>query len=639
MKRVVSILLFAVLVSGCMKHENLYNAEQAAEEDAKKNFPIQNIDPDQDWNMTTSRSLNVSVNEKTGGIYTIKIYDSYPFNSDGAYLLAKEEVKDGETKTIKFDAPTILERVYVLRQLTSTDYFVKVSDLDNEQFAVTFGDAPARAMEVRSVVKAVSIDSKYKQCPSDAVQLTTGQEVVDFKKNKTGNYVIVKGYSITAKDGVSLGKDAHLYIEGSLILKDKLNLQDGASVSVLNGGSLKIAGDLDLNAENGSQKEDAVFYNAGTVEANSDMILAKAVWVNDGTFNLTVSKTCAIGHDAKVQNNCRFIIGTKKNNLATALEIGSSEGSVTAQFSNQGYVEVNGNSIWHKGATINLAGGAVFNITQTLKLGNVTVVKGENIRILAKDDALIKADKLVGDNGKEEIEVEGTVWFAANEVESGNKLDLNKLPLKKHTLVESDVKDPSKCNVGYQITESTDDNDKLAVTTYGFEDTVSGATDYDFNDVVFHVSNLIDNKIKVTLVAAGATNAITAQYSLNNGVNYTDMSFNGESEVHAAFGKPITEMINTNRSITIPDSNFPSYEIENVPDGFSFATNGRICIKVDDTIIDSHNKISKVPYALSVPIAWAYPTERVRIDVMYEKFGGWGENMDENKDWYMFKTE
>ena len=45
MKKSLSILLFAVLASGCMKRENLYDEERAAEEEAKKNFPVQNIDP------------------------------------------------------------------------------------------------------------------------------------------------------------------------------------------------------------------------------------------------------------------------------------------------------------------------------------------------------------------------------------------------------------------------------------------------------------------------------------------------------------------------------------------------------------------------------------------------------------------
>ena len=84
MKKSLSILLFAVLASGCMKRENLYDEERAAEEEAKKNFPVQNIDPEQDWNMGTSRSLNVSVNEKTGETYTIKVYDGYPFAAGGA---------------------------------------------------------------------------------------------------------------------------------------------------------------------------------------------------------------------------------------------------------------------------------------------------------------------------------------------------------------------------------------------------------------------------------------------------------------------------------------------------------------------------------------------------------------------------
>lgn len=117
MKRGLPILLLATLFSGCMKHESLLD-EGKAKEEAEKNFPVKNIHPDQDWVMATSRTLNVTVNEKTGETYTIKVFNDNPFDTESdVRLLAQKEVKDGQFATIKFDAPTILERVYVMRQL------------------------------------------------------------------------------------------------------------------------------------------------------------------------------------------------------------------------------------------------------------------------------------------------------------------------------------------------------------------------------------------------------------------------------------------------------------------------------------------------------------------------------------------
>lgn len=626
MKRIVSILLFAILVSGCMKHENLYNAEQAAEEEAKKNFPVQDIDPGQDWNMTTFRSLNVSVNEKTGGTYTLKIYDGYPFSSDGAYLLAKEEVEDGETKTIKFDAPTILKRVYVMRQLTSTDYYVKVADLKDEQFNVVFGEALSKATAARGSARAMAFNSKYEKCPVGA-QEVEGKDLKNL--NKAGDYVIRK--TITVYDGVKIGNNVHLYIvdNGALVMEGTGNLKmdnNNSSVSVL-GGRLEIQrADLEINGNNSGNDNPEFYCGDGGVVSVEDVDLKDCLWVNDGTFTASTNDGFEMGHGVQLQNNCRLEIKSKKGGKDVILKTAKDKGSDYSVFNNQGYVKVDGDAQWGN-IYVNLAGEGVFDIKGDLDLeDHVTfTVIGSN--------TLIKAD---------EIDWNEDVKISANSAPlkvSCEDIDDDEKDLPKNLeLVNPVLIDNGGCTIGYGNTED-EGNDKVAVTTFGFEDTVSGATDYDFNDVVFHVSNLIDNKIKVTLVATGATHAITAQYSLDNGVNYTDMFFNGESEVHAAFGKPIAEMINTNRSITIPDSNFPSYEIENVPDDFSFATNGRICIKVDDVIIDSHNKIGRVPYALSVPIAWAYPTERVRIDVMYEKFGEWGENMDKYKDWYMFKTE
>lgn len=605
MYRGISLLLLATLFSGCMKHENLFDEDKAKEE-AEKNFPVQNIDPNQDWVMAVSRTLDVTVNEKTGETYIVKVFDAYPFDTEkDVRLLAKTEVKDGSTASVKFDAPLVLERIYVMRQLGES-YVIRVSDIENERFGVVFGTVEGRSVGARNMPQFPDT-SKYTEFDKKkATRITDGSQLKDLEK---GIWYIDS--EIESKDGISLDSGACLYIEkgGHLKAGGTLKVRGVNSyISVLEEGLLTIDGDFTLGNE--SSDKSTVFYNGGTVEADDVDLEKKCLFINKGSFT---AKDFEVKGEAEVWNRCRLII-TDDDDDVFAMEKG-------ATFNNEGYVHVvKGGAKWEK-CVINLAGNAVFEIADELEINDEVTLSAIG------ETTLIAAHKVDFDDD-DDISLSGTINVSCSKMED-NPGNVN--------LVEVTITDTGDCTVKHKLNEVPEH--APSVTTYGFEDTVSGATDYDFNDVVLHVSNLIDNKIKVTLVAAGATNAITAQYSLNNGVNYTDMSFNGESEVHAAFGKPITEMINTNHSITIPDSNFPSYEIENVPDGFSFATNGRICIKVDDTIIESHNKIGGVPYALSVPIAWAYPAERVRIDVMYEKFGGWGENMDENKDWYMFKTE
>lgn len=627
MKKSLSILLFAVLASGCMKRENLYDEERAAEEEAKKNFPVQNIDPEQDWNMGTSRSLNVSVNEKTGETYTIKVYDGYPFAAGGACLLAKEVVKDGGMKTIKFDAPAILKRVYVMRRLTSTDYYVKAADLRDGQFEVIFGESLSGAAGARSVAKAMAFSPRYREFPTGAEEV----EEQDLKNlNKAGNYVIRT--EVTVDEGVKIGNDVHLYIAegGALVMTGTGGLRiDGknSSVSVLEGRLEIPRADLEMNGSNGNNENPQFYCGEEGIVSVEDVDLKACVWMNDGMFTALTDDGFEMGHGVQLQNNCRLEIKSKKGGKDDILRTAADKGAAYSVFNNQGYVVVDGDASWEN-IYVNLAGEGVFHIKGELDLeDNVTFsVIGAN--------TLIKAGEM---DWNEEVTVsEGS---SSLRVACGNIGDEDNLP--DHVeIVNPFLIDEGECTVAHGNAEE-DDKDKLAVATFGFEDIIGGTTDYDFNDVVLHVTNVIDNKIKVILVAAGATNAITVQYSLDNGAGYTDLLFNGEQEVHAAFGVPVTQMKNTDRPVIDTDAGFPSCMIPVSDNDFSFAANGRIRIHVTNEegkshLVESHTAAGGVPYALCVPVAWSYPVEHQRIDAKFPQFEEWGQGIG-SEDWY--KTE
>ena len=600
MKRGISILLFAILFSGCMKHESLLD-EGKGREEAEKNFPVKNIHPDQNWVMATARTLNVTVNEKTGKTYVIKVFNDNPFNTKSdVRLLAQKEVKDGQSATIRFDAPTILKRVYVMRQ-AGEDYVIRLSDMKNELFSVTFGEIESRSARAESVVPTIDI-SKYATFNEKAERITDGNKL---KKLQNGAWYIDS--KIECKGEMSLSSGAYLYIKdgGSLKVVGELKLENRDSfISILDDGKLVVTDELSL------ENKTAAFYNAGTVDIKK-VDVEKGILINDNSFS--VSDKFEIGEDSdsdsrpEVHNHCRLII-TKTGEDSFKLD--------HASFYNTGYVEVAGEADWEE-SSVYLKGDAVFNVAGKLEIDEDTKLSAEGNTTL-----IIAGEVEFDDEGLDSVI--GVINVCSTKIEHfpGNV-----------NIVGTTITDTEECTVHSTLTPIPDI--PSAVTTYGFEDTVDGTTDYDFNDVVLQVSTPVDNKITVTLVAAGATNPITVQYSLDAGETYEDLSFNGKSEVHAAFGKAVTEMINTNKSIDKPDSSFPSGEIRDVPNDFLLTPDFRIRIWVNGkTTIDSYTKKQGVPYALSVPIAWEYPTERVRIDRVYTGFGPWGENMT-NEDWYM----
>lgn len=518
--------------------------------------------------------------------------------------------------------------------------------MKNELFSVTFGEIESRSARAGSTMPTIDT-SKYATFNENAQRIDKGEKLKNLKK---GAWYI--DCEIEYKGEISLGPNTYLYIKnGGWLKTDKLKMESTDSfISVLEGGRLTIKDDFVLNGDKGSNGSTA-FYNNGIVEAD-DVQLKKGLWINESTFTaddfevveggIAYNVGTAKADDVKVEkglwinegsftanefkvskggeawNRCRLIITGEDGDNKDDDDSFKLEEKVV--FNNEGYVYVSKGGVEWEESVINLVGNAVFNIAEELKIDDDVKLSatGEKTLIVAR-----KVD--FDDDGLKSVS--GTINVCSTKIKH--------LPGNVNVVSET-ITDTGGCTVHSTLNPVPDM--LPAVTTYGFEDTIDGTTDYDFNDVVLHVSNLVDNKITVILVAAGATNPIKVQYSLNAGHSYSDLLFNGESEVHAAFKVPVTQMINTNRSITVTDSSHPFAEIENVSDDFSFAENGRIRILVNgETTIDSQKK-DGVPYALSVPIAWAYPTERVRIDAVYPNFIKWGQNMT-NNDWYMPESE
>lgn len=107
--------LSGALLTACTDHSDLYDSNYAQKQyESTWEQIMGNINPNQTWNTAASRSADVSVNYGTDKAYKIKVYTSDPHNAVAKnYLLAEYALEDGQSKTIRFDAPSALKRVYV----------------------------------------------------------------------------------------------------------------------------------------------------------------------------------------------------------------------------------------------------------------------------------------------------------------------------------------------------------------------------------------------------------------------------------------------------------------------------------------------------------------------------------------------
>ncbi len=173
------------------------------------------------------------------------------------------------------------------------------------------------------------------------------------------------------------------------------------------------------------------------------------------------------------------------------------------------------------------------------------------------------------------------------------------------------------------------------VYTYAFEDMTIHTGDYDFNDVVFTVSAPIDNKVTLTLMAAGATKTLSLCWKKTRG--NSDNIETIFADIHTALNVPAGQMTNT--FIDGHNSATPVATVIEVPEDFNLTDNG------DFFIADSYGTVhlprftegfqaGDVPYAICVPGKWLWPVEFMVINEAYQKFSLWAQDATQEMLWY-----
>lgn len=279
-----TLILGGVFVlSGCENSNDVYNPNRLQEE-AKKAFPVKDIDPNQTWETSAICNASVTVNEKTGGTYTIKVYTANPYNTDGsAYLLAKTSVTDGQTANFKFDIPATLQYVFVMK-VNSEGYSSAVPvAVENGNAKVTFG---GEATTQRMTTTRGDGSKFFKpEVPDNTVFPTAAPsncgDINNYKDKKDGIPYLLKD---NIYEKIEPERGGNLYIQGNVTIKEwsepgyvtnfyilpnatltlslknsKFNHRHNSIFSIGSGAKL-IADNTILKGEFGSK-----FFNKGTI--------------------------------------------------------------------------------------------------------------------------------------------------------------------------------------------------------------------------------------------------------------------------------------------------------------------------------------------------------------------------------------
>lgn len=654
MKKLLILWMVLVAFASCTDRKDLFDSGRVKEE-AKENFPIKDIDPDQDWNMMAVRTLDITINAGTGAVYTVKVLTDNPFKVENdAHVLAVADVKDGTTATLKFDAPSAMEYAYVMRQVGTKDCEVTVAALKDDKFVAAFGrSATQRAVSERAAnITIDNLPAPGFTCPNDAEELA--------EKDITGNvrngaYYISKNLKA---DKINFSEDTKLYIKSGITLTLNVDKIDKGTIVVCKGGTLRI---------NGTGKDDKDFtlkgsiYNEGTVTINGDDFYmqnkeaelvnygiiyieadfelsagefyngesgqcvsyetsidsnstdganenkSSATWVNDGYYACDGFK---VSSGYRLQNNCNLHLGED-------FKLDGSDGKDVI-FNNSGFIHCGGKAELEN-AILNMAGKSIFK-TQSLEFEK-SVRLNSDAGVQDKDKPLLLCVNKALYDDKGELTMSGVTY-----VTCGNDF-FDSWAVSGHVLlVNATVGDHAQgCNPDYDKEEPST-TPPLAIFTYVFEDITTTTGDYDFNDVVLKVTAVNNGQVTIALAAAGATKELSAGYKVNGRDNIL------WSSVHEALGVSAGTIVNPGPS-TLAD--MPKQTIKNITSLGDIAfyiheknnPNLRVYISQDDPEF----QLGGVPFALCIPTDWAYPAERQMINEKYEGFGAWGEDRNSHQ--------
>ena len=660
MKKIAIALLAALAAISCTNHDNWFenNETTKTQENAAKLF--KSIDPNQDWNMMQSGTVNITADADLDDIVKIQILTESPFGNEYATILNEAEVKPGQQVSMVYDAPNIYDQLFAACINKKGVYYIK---------AFTPGEQNVSFSETVSATRAS--DSGY---PNPA-NIKLGAPVKSFNALRTEASMASEYHNVLVNDG---GKNRYydLWYNGSW-KNDRLWEPQSAT-------------DGDWKIENG-----CVFRNVTesidltTLKSICDTYLQKTGGLHQTNGRRNNWESIAEGNEYFTVNN-NYLVSNGTPVTLIPVQMNTTEGSLnsiyyyyfdpakTAGMSSDEEVDFikslpkfkalngyNGGSKYAREKEYLLPyygenpseGGAAIGCT---------IPKGYKIGFLNrknKEDNMNKClSGCVYGDGRLNYEVNHLMghYFSAMDktlsqhitaitpngnqdlrygsTENGMNWDSPRIGIfSANNRTYMCFEDGADCNFsdmiieinkGTEIIEETmAPSPEAAAYTMCFEDRLEDA-DYDMNDLVIQTIRVSETKIQLAIVACGGYDKLQIQ-GLGN-------AYLCSKEVHQFFGyeagetfinternkqwlNPVSEVITVDKSKRIEDV-LKQISVRNLTTGKVIAL----------------PKAGEPPYAIIVPINFRYPLEGHNITKAYANFLAWAQDLNQSENWYLF---
>lgn len=684
------------VISGCDDAKDLYNPDRIQEE-AKEAFPVKDIDPNQTWETSAVCKASVSVNEKAGETYTIKVYTANPYNTDGdAALLATATVENGKTANFKFDIPAALQYVYVMKVNGEGYSSAMPVAVENGTVKAAFGGGSGTT---RTAMTRADGNFFIPEVPEEKYfpkQAPTNCESGTENCSGGGNFLLKDG---TYND-LRVEQGGNLYIQGNVTIKawhepgngyivnfyllpnttltlrmDQFNHRPNSVFSI--GEGAKLVAET-LKGEAGSK-----FFNKGTIEAekievthayvynahiletedilltneNSKVCNASGAtmritdelkiagnghFMNETDGVVTVDETIIDCTDGSWENAGRFTTSEMKisawnNNIKNSCWLTvKDEFSITdGGIINDSYIKCE--DLYLNNAIIKMTSKSFFEVTEEAEFGYNPYNRGFGF-IATGDKALLKMKKAIRKEGNDNIAYRGNLYIACND----------------HFEKQKDQWNPY-----YELADNAQmtgaDNAPISIPTSGcnpgYNSTPDGGgTDiepaayaYAFEDMMQDVGDYDFNDVVLYVTVPydkDGEKVVDVTLKAAGASKQLAVLFSGEKQtvfenVHEALGVSVGTIVNTGAAT----GNAQTVTIK-VGSNFSLTEDG------DFYISDGQREIhipkftngfqaGDAPYALRVTSStWKWPKERILITDAYTGFAKWAQNATEKPNWY-----
>lgn len=695
MKKSIFLLACLIGMASCSKKEDLFDKTHVQEE-SKENFPTQDIDPDHDWNMAAVGTLKVSINQKTGEVYTVKVYTGNPLNEQsGAKLIAsKEGVKDGETVSLSFDLPKAITYVYVLLEDKIFNRSVKMVNMTSSLPAISWGvqNRTGRNMILSSrgtiTYTSPSNTDFFKDMPGGSLPYPKKQTDV---KGGTNYYLentsspihggtdsynlyikgkvslgaggwpsgvkvyVLEGSTLNMEKGLNLSENTTLYIaKGATLIASKIqgtgtiynrgvvNVNTGAesNVDLNNGGYIYNEGTFTVSGRKTKVTDDALFVNLGSLNVLEIWLSAQGKLLNESGATFTVNDLATLRDKETIFENSGSF---KSADLQATngiiynrcrMEVGTSDfNGTTFEQDGNGYFVTN--TFVMSNSKVNLGSEALFYVKSNLTYNGSSTITGIGGDSAKKSLFLVEA---VCKCGWQAITYNGTLKVAVK----GHNPENTKWGT--YYIVKDDAEiigleqvelgtTPNECGNSYTTDNGGEEGKNDNVQIYT----------YAFEDITTEAGDYDFNDVvlKVKTVPVDGKLEVTlvaAGATKNLKVYYgDDHPLFQDKEVHEAMECKSGEMINTGgvRGTEVTDKTI------DWPKDYTLQKNGNFYIldvktkmKVKLPAFDDGFASGMVPYAILVPDDWDYPSEGQRVDKKYPDFVEWAKKADSNINWY-----